>query len=141
MAGEGAGATNGAAAGETTIEVRLLVDFCPLDFLLPTFLVDFVNLDFFEEVTGAAAAAAAGATTGEDAGATNGVAATAEATAAEVVVLVGLTVELFSDLLDVVFLIFLAGIYWRCFCDAREVFSFTMGLSMVTMVIIVQRVV
>lgn len=137
MAGEGAGATNGAAAGETTIEVRLLVDFCPLDFLLPTFLVDFVNLDFFEEVTGAAA----GATTGEDAGATNGVAATAEATAAEVVVLVGLTVELFSDLLDVVFLIFLAGIYWRCFCDAREVFSFTMGLSMVTMVIIVQRVV
>lgn len=137
MAGEGAGATNGAAAGETTIEVRLLVDFCPLDFLLPTFLVDFVNLDFFEEVTGAAA----GATTGEDAGATNGVAATAEATAAEVVVLVGLIVELFSDLLDVVFLIFLAGIYWRCFCDAREVFSFTMGLSMVTMVIIVQRVV
>lgn len=137
MAGEGAGATNGAAAGGTTIEVRLLVDFCPLDFLLPTFLVDFVNLDFFEEVTGAAA----GATTGEDAGATNGVAATAEATAAEVVVLVGLTVELFSDLLDVVFLIFLAGIYWRCFCDAREVFSFTMGLSMVTMVIIVQRVV
>jgi hypothetical protein len=137
VAGEGAGATNGAAAGETTIEVRLLVDFCPLDFLLPTFLVDFVNLDFFEEVTGAAA----GATTGEDAGATNGVAATAEATAAEVVVLVGLTVELFSDLLDVVFLIFLAGIYWRCFCDAREVFSFTMGLSMVTMVIIVQRVV
>ncbi|MGK3746060.1 MAG: hypothetical protein ACI90V_012921, partial [Bacillariaceae sp.] len=137
VAGEGAGATNGAAAGGTTIEVRLLVDFCPLDFLLPTFLVDFVNLDFFEEVTGAAA----GATTGEDAGATNGVAATAEATAAEVVVLVGLTVELFSDLLDVVFLIFLAGIYWRCFCDAREVFSFTMGLSMVTMVIIVQRVV
>ncbi|MGK3762406.1 MAG: hypothetical protein ACI8RD_014724, partial [Bacillariaceae sp.] len=137
VAGEGAGATNGAAAGGTTIEVRLLVDFCPLDFLLPTFLVDFVNLDFFEEVTGAAA----GATTGEDAGATNGVAATAEATAAEVVVLVGLTVELFSDLLDVVFLIFLAGIYWCCFCDAREVFSFTMGLSMVTMVIIVQRVV